>query len=147
MEKVKIHLQQKNWSCHLKSLPLQSPPLPPLTFTHCLGEKKKKKKRNMLATLHLLPNEARTGSDSMCFPIVMRKQLSCCRLLRGWADLMPPPAGRAGGGSRRRPLSAIRREGTHHLSATPHTRKSECKQRGCRSPGLRLPGSAATCPN
>lgn len=43
VEKVKIHLQQKNWSCHLKSLPLQSPPLPPLTFTHCLGEKKKKK--------------------------------------------------------------------------------------------------------
>lgn len=60
--------------------------------------------QSILATLHLFPNEANRGSESMCFSPSHRKQLSCCRLVQSWADLMPEPAGRVSGEERAPPL-------------------------------------------
>lgn len=43
----------------------------------------------------------------MCFSPSHRKQLSCCRLVQSWADLMPEPAGRVSGEERAPPLHPL----------------------------------------
>lgn len=71
-----MHLQLKYWLCHLKlafsSILLSADDLFLLSTSQ--------RQRRILATLHLFPNEANWGSESLCFSPSHRKQLSCRRL-------------------------------------------------------------------
>lgn len=102
-------------------------PSPPLTFFYC--PRLSASGESILATLHLLPNEANQGSESMCFSPSHRKQLSCCRLVQSWADLMPEPAGRVSGEEWGSPSVSARTKPITWANFTCHASQLHSKHR------------------